>query len=151
MLHGISQAVPRNAARVICGNCDTPFVFKEYESTAAARSVWEGEVASLDAAVEQAEESYNEAIVSRDKARLEVIKLVGVTVGRLEAGTCQHGVSSRVGVRCSYSSILQAFFPPVSVCCVCHPPTNDVHVQHELERCVARRERFEIRKLCSEY
>ena len=83
------QAVPLNAARVICGNCDTPFVFKEYESTAAARSAWEGEVASLDAAVERAEGAYNEATVSRDKARLEVIKNVGCDM-------CQ-GVFARLG------------------------------------------------------
>lgn len=71
-IHVTRQAVPRNAGRVVCGNCDTPFVFKEHESAAAARSAWEGEVAALDADVEQAEGAYNAAIASRDKARLEV-------------------------------------------------------------------------------
>ena len=76
MARDIRPAVPRNAGRVICGNCDTPFVFKEYESTVVARSAWEGEIAALDATVEQAERAYDMAVVNRDKARLEVSTVI---------------------------------------------------------------------------
>lgn len=64
--------MPRNAARVVCGNCETPFVFKEYEETAAARSAWEGAVATLEADVAEANAANEAAIVDRDRARLEV-------------------------------------------------------------------------------
>lgn len=64
--------MPRNAPRVVCGNCETPFVFKEYEETCAARSSWEQEVALLEAAAKGAEEAADAAAVSRDKAQLEV-------------------------------------------------------------------------------
>lgn len=58
--------------RVVCGNCETPFVFKEYEETHAARSTWEGIVADLETAVQEADTENEAAIVDRDKARLEV-------------------------------------------------------------------------------
>lgn len=58
--------------RVVCGNCETPFVFKEYEETHAARSAWEGIVADLEDAVQKAHTAYEAAIVDRDRARLEV-------------------------------------------------------------------------------
>lgn len=64
--------MPRNAARVICGNCETPFVFKEYEETHAARSAWEAVVAALETAVAEADAASAAAVVERDKAHLEV-------------------------------------------------------------------------------
>lgn len=64
--------MPRNAARVVCGNCETPFVFKEYEETAEARSAWEEVVAALEADVQEADTANEAAIVDRDRARLEV-------------------------------------------------------------------------------
>lgn len=64
--------MPRNAARVICGNCETPFIFKEYEETYEARSAWEEVVATLGVAVEEAKTVYDTATVNLDKARLEV-------------------------------------------------------------------------------
>lgn len=66
------QAVPRNAARLICGNCETPFVDKDYNETFAARSSWEKDIALLETSFEQAKEATEKAIVSRDKARFEV-------------------------------------------------------------------------------
>ncbi|CAM9696552.1 unnamed protein product, partial [Ectocarpus sp. 12 AP-2014] len=67
-----AHAVPRNATRVVCGNCDNPFVFKEYEETFAARSAWEGVVAALEADVREAEVANDEAMADLEKARLEV-------------------------------------------------------------------------------
>ena len=58
--------------RVVCGNCETPFVFKEYEETLAARSTWEGIVGDLEAAVQEADTANEAAAVDRDRARLEV-------------------------------------------------------------------------------
>lgn len=58
--------------RVICGNCETPFVFKEYEETHAARSTWEGVVVAWEAAVQEADKANEAAIVDRDRAHLEV-------------------------------------------------------------------------------
>eukprot|EP00903_Cladosiphon_okamuranus_P009107 g8702.t2 len=66
-----AHAVPRNAMRVVCGNCETPFVFKEYEETLAARSTWEGIVADLETAVQEADTENEAAIVDLDRARLE--------------------------------------------------------------------------------
>ena len=64
--------MPRNAMRVVCGNCETPFTFKEYEETHAARSTWEGVVADLETAVQEADTENEAAKVDRDRARLEV-------------------------------------------------------------------------------
>lgn len=64
--------MPRNAARVVCGNCETPFIFKEYAETHAARSAWEAVVADLQKTVTEAETANSAAVVDRDKARLEV-------------------------------------------------------------------------------
>lgn len=58
--------------RVVCGNCETPFVFKEYEEAHAARSAWEGVVAALEAAVQEADTANEAAIADRERARLEV-------------------------------------------------------------------------------
>lgn len=66
-----AESVPRNAARIICGNCETPFVFKEYEETHEARSAWEMIAAELEAAVISAREAEDEAISNRDGAKLE--------------------------------------------------------------------------------
>lgn len=65
-------SVPRNAMRVVCGNCDTPFVFKEYEETCEVRSAWEAVASQLVAAVTGAEEASGEVASERDKAELEV-------------------------------------------------------------------------------
>ena len=61
--------------RVVCGNCETPFVFKEYEEMHAARSTWESIVADLEAAVQEADTAHEAAVVDRDRARLEVCSL----------------------------------------------------------------------------
>lgn len=58
--------------RVVCGNCDTPFVFKEYEETCEERSAWEAVASQLAAVVTDAEEAAGEATSERDKAELEV-------------------------------------------------------------------------------
>lgn len=71
------QAVPRNAPRVICGNCEAPFVFKEYEETCAARSAWEKDIDILEATVKAAAAANEKAIVDRDKAYLEASKQLG--------------------------------------------------------------------------
>lgn len=63
--------MPRNAGRVVCGNCETPFLFKDYEESYEARSAWEAAVASLDAAVKSAEDVEEAAANHRDKAKLE--------------------------------------------------------------------------------
>lgn len=58
--------------RVVCGNCETLFIFKEYEETHAARSTWEGIVADLETSVREADLANDAAVVDRDRARLEV-------------------------------------------------------------------------------
>ena len=67
------ENVPRNAARVVCGNCETPYTFEEYRDVCISRSKWEQEVTTLESAVETAERVADKAVVDRDKARLEVI------------------------------------------------------------------------------
>lgn len=56
----------------MCSNCETPFVYKEYEETHEARSAWEAVVADLEAAVGEAEATTSAAISEREKAHLEV-------------------------------------------------------------------------------
>lgn len=77
------ESVPRNAARVLCGNCETPFVFKEYEETCEARSAWEAIAANLEAAVINAKKAEDEATSNRDRAKLEVSMNSCITPGIL--------------------------------------------------------------------
>lgn len=64
--------VPVNAWRVVCGNCDTPFLSNEYEETHKARSSWEEDLEALQAAVYTLQCRADVAAANREKARLEV-------------------------------------------------------------------------------
>lgn len=67
-----SESISQNILRVVCGNCSTPFVFKEYEETCLARSAWEADVAALEAAVKVAEEERDEEVGDKEGTRVEV-------------------------------------------------------------------------------
>ncbi|CAM9103228.1 unnamed protein product, partial [Choristocarpus tenellus] len=67
------RGVPHNAFRIVCGNCETLHIYKEYKEAEKCRNTWESEVEQLEKDVSIADKEYDEARKSRDKSWQEVV------------------------------------------------------------------------------